>query len=143
MNKLALLLLIFSFNILAGGLEEQRKYVFEKISPEFNELITKGQLKGLSVKNHSTYTYYDIYLDTEDNALYKNNLVVGSNNSESTEGSAYVYSLDPVIDVVVQPEGAAILDENDFTSVKLGDRVNVQVTPGRVSTVISLAICAL
>jgi len=62
-------------------------------------------------------------------ALYTNNLVVGANNSESTKGAAYVYSLEPVIDVIIQPQGAAVLANENFSEIKLGERVDVSVTP--------------
>jgi len=62
-------------------------------------------------------------------ALYRNNLVVGANNSELTKGSAYVYSLEPVIDVIIQPQGAAVLRNENFSEIKLGERIDVSVTP--------------
>lgn len=78
MNKLLNTVILFSsfcsFTTFAGGLEEQRKYVFAKDNQSIKSLIQSGNLDGMSVKGHSTYTYFDIYLDTEDFSLFNNNL---------------------------------------------------------------------
>ena len=71
-------LLLISFftctSVFAGNTEEQRKYILNNPSDSFEAFINNGYLNGLSVKGHSTYVYYDIYLDTPDLQLYKNEL---------------------------------------------------------------------
>lgn len=75
MKKLILLLsIVISFNSFAGDTEEQRKYVFNGDTSKFEAFMSGGVLDGLSSKNHSEYTYTDIYIDTENLDLYKNNL---------------------------------------------------------------------
>jgi hypothetical protein len=55
--------------------EEQRKYVFMTPSTNTISIINGGgQLDGLTVKKHSDFEYFDLYLDTENLALIKNKL---------------------------------------------------------------------
>lgn len=60
--------------LLAQGTEEQRKYVIKDEKALLNFINSSGQLEGLSLYNHSQYTYFDLYLDTPDFDLYKNKL---------------------------------------------------------------------
>lgn len=55
--------------------EEQRKYVFTTPSTNTITIINGGgQLDGLTIKKHSDFEYFDLYLDTENLALIKNKL---------------------------------------------------------------------
>lgn len=60
--------------LLAQGTEEQRKYVIKDEKALLNFINSSGQLEGLSLYNHSQFTYFDLYLDTPDFDLYKNKL---------------------------------------------------------------------
>lgn len=60
--------------LLAQGTEEQRKYLIKDEKALLNFINSSGQLEGLSLFNHSQYTYFDLYLDTPDFDLYKNKL---------------------------------------------------------------------
>ena len=58
----------------ANAVEEQRKYVFEDFDNKVEQLLTEGGVvDGITIKQHSTYTYMDIYLDTREFDLYHNN----------------------------------------------------------------------
>ncbi|MES2285902.1 MAG: hypothetical protein V4547_09465 [Bacteroidota bacterium] len=71
-------ILLFSFissnMLLAQGTEEQRKYLIKDEKALLNFINSSGQLEGLSLFNHSQYTYFDLYLDTPEFDLYKNKL---------------------------------------------------------------------
>jgi hypothetical protein len=67
--------------------EEQRKYVFKSISNEFIKMINSGKVDGLSTKKHSDYTYIDLYLDTDNLDLYKNNLSLRIRKRNFGDGS--------------------------------------------------------
>ncbi len=55
--------------------EEQRKYVFTTPTTNTITIINGGgQLDGLTIKKHSDFEYFDLYLDTENLALIKNKL---------------------------------------------------------------------
>ncbi len=60
--------------LLAQGTEEQRKYLIKDEKALLNFINSSEQLEGLSLFNHSQYTYFDLYLDTPDFDLYKNKL---------------------------------------------------------------------
>ncbi len=60
--------------LLAQGTEEQRKYLIKDEKALLNFINSSGQLEGLSLFNHSQYTYFDLYLDTPEFDLYKNKL---------------------------------------------------------------------
>ena len=68
-----IILLSITFHTYAGSQEEQRKYVFEKTSTDFLNFIKDGTINGLKSTYHSEYTYMDIYLDTSEHDLFKNN----------------------------------------------------------------------
>lgn len=76
MNKLKLSLLtlaLISSSAFCGDEEEQRKYDFTDYTPEVISLLESGgYVSGLNIDAHSTYTYMDIYFDTEDLDLYHN-----------------------------------------------------------------------
>lgn len=68
--------------------EEQRKYVFAK--PDIKTLETingGGVLDGLTIKKHSDYVYFDMYLDTANLALLKNKLSLRIRKRNYSNGS--------------------------------------------------------
>jgi hypothetical protein len=67
-------LLTLSLSLFAGVTEEQRKYVFDSITPQFKQFVRQGELSGMSTLFHSEYNYIDIYLDTDARALFNNSL---------------------------------------------------------------------
>lgn len=66
------ILLVHSIGMVAQGTEEQRKYKIGDKNTFVNFIQSSASLDGLSLYNHSQYTYYDIYLDTPEFDLYKN-----------------------------------------------------------------------
>lgn len=73
--KILITLISFLFvSLCFAQTEEQRKYIFPDGADSIQQLIKAGQVNGLTAKKHSDYVYVDIYLDTDDLALYKNNL---------------------------------------------------------------------
>ncbi len=55
--------------------EEQRKYLFSNFDENLEALLTQGgEVAGINIKQHSTYSYMDIYIDNREFDLYKNNL---------------------------------------------------------------------
>jgi len=76
--KIVFQLMFFSFLcsglLLAQGTEEQRKYCIKDEKKLMNFINSSVPLDGLSVYNHSQYTYFDLYLDTPDFDLFKNKL---------------------------------------------------------------------
>ena len=69
-----LFFIVFINRGLSQGIEEQRKYVIKDKSELVSIIKSNNQLDGFSFYNHSQYMYFDIYLDTPDFDLYKNNL---------------------------------------------------------------------
>jgi hypothetical protein len=58
----------------AQGVEEQRKYVVNTNASLQNLTDSTTLLNGLLFHTHSKYTYFDVYMDTPELDLYKNNL---------------------------------------------------------------------
>ena len=71
--KITTLTLALASNVAwSGSKEEQRKYTFSEYNQEVNTLLTQGGYEnGLNIDSHSTYTYMDIYFDTEYFDLFK------------------------------------------------------------------------
>lgn len=128
--KIKLLVLCISFFSLGtyAQTEEQRKYVFSKITPEFMSMINSGKVSGLSTMKHSDYTYVDIYLDTADLALYKNNLSLRIRKRHFGNGIVeYGMQLKSEMikhgDVRMEVEE----DELDFYNIVLDDKTTVKL----------------
>jgi len=116
-------ILLFSFissnMLLAQGTEEQRKYVIKDEKALLNFINSSGQLEGLSLYNHSQYTYFDLYLDTPDFDLYKNKLSLRFrkrvfNDSLVTYGLQLKSEMETVSSVRMEIEEAQL----DFYRVK-------------------------
>lgn len=59
-------------NLFSQGIEQQRKYVVPKEISKAEFLAATQSISDLSVHYHSSYIYYDLYLETPDMLLYKN-----------------------------------------------------------------------
>ena len=60
--------------VCAQGTEEQRKYIVKANASLLGITDLATGLNGLSFHTHSKYNYFDIYIDTPELDLYKNNL---------------------------------------------------------------------
>lgn len=59
---------------LRSNVEDQRKYVFPKGRSMPGELIAATDIDGFKITHHSDYDYLDIYLDTDEFVIFKNEL---------------------------------------------------------------------
>lgn len=74
-NLIASAVLLLSIAVARAQTEEQRKYVFPSLNQRTLQTVNGGAvLNGLTIKKHSVYEYYDLYLDTQDFDLLKMNL---------------------------------------------------------------------
>ncbi|MFP5492252.1 MAG: CYTH domain-containing protein [Bacteriovoracia bacterium] len=74
-NLIASAVLLLSIAVARAQTEEQRKYVFSALNERTLQTVDGGAvLNGLTIKKHSVYEYYDLYLDTEELDLLKMNL---------------------------------------------------------------------
>jgi hypothetical protein len=132
------ILFIFSLSLIAASAfsqtEEQRKYVFSSITPEFIQMINSGKVEGLSTKKHSDYTYTDIYLDTDNLDLYKNNLSLRIRKRNFGDGSVE-FGMQLKSEMLTNGQARMEVEEKelnfynivlaDNTKVKLQDELNI------------------
>jgi hypothetical protein len=136
LNILVLFLLcssLFSVNAFSQT-EEQRKYVFKSISSEFIKMINSGNVNGISTKKHSDYTYIDLYLDTDDLDLYKNNLSLRIRKRNFGDGTVE-YGMQLKSEMLVNGQARMEVEEDelnfynivlaDNSKVKLQDELNI------------------
>lgn len=74
-NFIASLTLLLSLAVAHAQTEEQRKYIFADLNESTLRTVDgEAVINGLTIKKHSVYEYFDLYLDTAEFDLLKMNL---------------------------------------------------------------------
>ena len=112
--------------------EEQRKYVFTTPSTNTITIINGGgQLDGLTIKKHSDFEYFDLYLDTENLALIKNKLSLRIRKRDYGNGEI-AYGIQLKSEMLKAGDIRMEIDENelDYMTIYFNGKKIIKNSPG-------------
>ncbi len=116
---ITLITLYLSSFFVSAQEEEQRKYVFNSPSNNTISIINGGgQLDGLSVKKHSDYEYFDLYMDTDNLALIKNKLSLRIRKRDYGNGEI-AYGIQLKSEMLKSGDIRMEIDENELEYMKI------------------------
>jgi len=116
---ITLIALCLSTFFVSAQEEEQRKYVFSSPSDNTISIINGGgQLDGLSIKKHSDYEYFDLYLDTDNLALIKNKLSLRIRKRDYGNGEIG-YGIQLKSEMLKSGDIRMEIDENELDYMKI------------------------